>query len=137
MEQSSLTLETVGWPKLREETDARGVHQQRAEDVPAKLKMAMGCQFDLENLCLSESHQFSLGDLGLSEAHRFSLDDLHLSEVCQYDPCDLLIFYSKSPIDHYNHYFHDGTRHPKVTHAFDGNIPLFLEGSSQERIEAI
>ncbi|ONK80828.1 uncharacterized protein A4U43_C01F22220 [Asparagus officinalis] len=32
---------------------------------------------------------------------------------------------------------HDTTHDPEVTHVFDRNVPLFLDCSSQERVEAI
>ncbi|ONK58322.1 uncharacterized protein A4U43_C09F11010 [Asparagus officinalis] len=49
----------------------------------------------------------------------------------------LAVAYSKAPKDHHNHFSHDGTHDPEVSHIFKGNVPLFLKGSSQERIETI
>ncbi|ONK64193.1 uncharacterized protein A4U43_C07F23070 [Asparagus officinalis] len=37
----------------------------------------------------------------------------------------------------HNHFSHDRTHDPEVTYVFDGNILLFLDGSSHERIEVI
>ncbi|ONK68543.1 uncharacterized protein A4U43_C05F13060 [Asparagus officinalis] len=47
------------------------------------------------------------------------------------------VSHSKATIDHHNHYGHGGTCDLEVTHAFDGNFPLFLEDSSQKIIEVI
>ncbi|ONK58318.1 uncharacterized protein A4U43_C09F10970 [Asparagus officinalis] len=50
--------------------------------------------------------------------------------------CDQ-VTYSRTPIDRRNHYGHDGTHDPEVVYTFNRNVPLFFEGSSQERIETI
>ncbi|ONK81041.1 uncharacterized protein A4U43_C01F24600 [Asparagus officinalis] len=41
-----------------------------------------------------------------------------------------MVSYSTTPVYHHNHYGHDGTHDPKMAYAFDGNVPLFLDGSS-------
>ncbi|ONK60908.1 uncharacterized protein A4U43_C08F23950 [Asparagus officinalis] len=43
----------------------------------------------------------------------------------------------RAPVDRHNHFGHDGTHDPEVSHVFDENVPLFLEGSSQDRIKTI
>ncbi|ONK64438.1 uncharacterized protein A4U43_C07F25930 [Asparagus officinalis] len=48
-----------------------------------------------------------------------------------------MVAYLRAPVNHHNHFHHDGTHDPEVTHVFDGSIPLFLNSNSQERIEAI
>ncbi|ONK78329.1 uncharacterized protein A4U43_C02F17400 [Asparagus officinalis] len=112
---------------------------------------------NLSDLCFCEVRQFDLGDLHLNEDRLFGLGDLRLSGVCQLDPSNLLsenfsvvlkfaafivdfthlvtICYSKTSVKHHNHYGHEGTREPKVMHTFDGSVPLFLKGSSEERIK--
>ncbi|ONK80122.1 uncharacterized protein A4U43_C01F14110 [Asparagus officinalis] len=52
-------------------------------------------------------------------------------------PCAAEITYSRALVNHHNHFGHDGSRDPEITHVFDGSVSLFLNGSSEERIEVI
>ncbi|ONK76246.1 uncharacterized protein A4U43_C03F25560 [Asparagus officinalis] len=45
------------------------------------------------------------------------------------------IAYSRALVNRHNHFGHDGTHDPEVMHIFDGNVSLFLDDSSQERIK--
>ncbi|ONK60815.1 uncharacterized protein A4U43_C08F22950 [Asparagus officinalis] len=44
----------------------------------------------------------------------------------------VVVAYSRPPIDRHNYFSHDGTHDPKVSHVFDRNVHLFLEGFVNE-----
>ncbi|ONK76190.1 uncharacterized protein A4U43_C03F24890 [Asparagus officinalis] len=49
----------------------------------------------------------------------------------------VVVVYLRAPVDRHNHFGHDMTHDPELSYVFDGNAPLFLEGSSQESNETI
>ncbi|ONK59859.1 uncharacterized protein A4U43_C08F11690 [Asparagus officinalis] len=68
---------------------------------------------------------------------RVNPSEVHLTAQLNWRGSLIEVPYSRALVNRRNHFGHDGIHELEVTHVFDLSVPLFLDGISQEKIEAI